>query len=217
MQLSRASTIAEWREACDLLPWRELATAYNQLFQIECSPPEWKTVLVPAKERTLGDVCELLACHARIPRVREVKIFGAECLHAGAILTIRALLQEAGANCREITPSTPIAGYARRYFQVFLGPISWLAPGALPPVKTVSLGYDLAIAGMIFALVMALAGAFLSEFFLSAWLIFAGISLFVFCCALTWFVAETLTRVEFGELKTFRDLASAIAGHRSNQ
>ena len=95
MQLSRASTIPEWREACDLLPWRELATAYNQLFQIECSPPEWKAVLVPAKERTLGDVCELLACHARIPRVREVNIFGAECLHAGAFLTIRALLQEA--------------------------------------------------------------------------------------------------------------------------
>ncbi|MBY0231535.1 MAG: DEAD/DEAH box helicase, partial [Gemmataceae bacterium] len=48
---------------------------------------------------------------------------------------MRSLLGEAGADVRAIGPSTELAPYARDYFDVFTGPVSRLAPGALPPAR----------------------------------------------------------------------------------
>ena len=215
VNLSEATTIAEWREACDLLPWRQLANAYNDLFQIECSSEEWKTVLEPPKERTLGDVCRLLAQYAQVPKVKAVSILGSDCLSGGAFLTIRSLLKDAGANHREIAPSTPLADYTRRYLDVFLGPIAGLAPGALPPVKVQHRAHDLAIFGILLSIAASVIGVILDAIFSSPWLMIIAFCLLAVCYVVSWIVALFLKpcRVEFGQLKTFRDLANLIAGH----
>jgi hypothetical protein len=40
--LTMQSSIAQWREACDLLPWRKLGYVLNQSWSIDCSDEEWQ-------------------------------------------------------------------------------------------------------------------------------------------------------------------------------
>lgn len=212
VELTFDSTVAEWRLACDLVSWRELADASNAWWGFECSREEWRAALEPATERTLRDVCELLARHAKIPRPRPAMLLGSPCVSGGTFLTIRALLGEAGADAREIAPSTPLDYYARRYLHVFLGPISWLAPDALPPVKILDHPISkTALWGTLAGLILMPVGACTSLHALTI----IGVSAFAVSYAMTWIAARWLgpSRVEFGNLKTFRDLATSVARH----
>ncbi len=96
------TTVAEWRDACDLLGWRQLGHAYNQVWGIACSDDEWRAVLEPARQRRLADVCQLLAARAARPVIRPSRLLGNTCAPAGAFLTIRSLVHEAGAPAGEI-------------------------------------------------------------------------------------------------------------------
>ena len=211
VELSFATTVAEWRQACDLLPWRQVADAYNLWWDFQCSHEEWHDALEPAKLRTLADVCSLLARHAKLPRTRPAKVLGAPCLCGGTFLTIRSLLREAGADIAEIAPSTPLGFYARRYLHVFLGPISWLAPGALPAVKIHHPVYDSAVWGCLVGLLSGVIGACASL----PWVAIGGGLVFVVSYSMTWIAARCLgpRRVDFGDLKTFRDLTTVVASH----
>jgi hypothetical protein len=157
--LSFNTTVAEWRDACDLIGWRELGHAYNQFWGIACKDHEWRAVLEPARQRRLADVCQLIAAYATRPVIRPSRMLGSTCAPAGAFLTIRSLLHEAGAPAGEIAPSTPLAPYTRRFGAVFLGPISRLAPGALPPVRIRTPVYDAAIWGVLVAVLCLLVGS----------------------------------------------------------
>lgn len=207
--LSFDTTVAEWRDACDLLEWRELGRAYNQLWDISCSDDDWRAVLEPAGQRRLADVCQLIAARAARPAIRPSRLLGSECASAGAFLTIRSQLHEAGAPAGEIAPSTPLAPYTRRFAEVFLGPVSRLAPGALPLVQIRTPVYDAAIWGMLAAIVCLLVGTCSGVPLLTV----AGAVLFAACYAFTWYAARRLlpASVEFGELRTFRDLAIVVA------
>jgi hypothetical protein len=208
--LTAESTVAEWRAACDLLGWRELGRAHNQVWGIACSDAEWREVLEPASRRQLGGVCHLIAERTIRPRIRPARLLGSTCAPAGAFLTIRSLLHAAGAPAGEIAPSTPLAAYARRYAEVFLGPVSRLAPGALPPVRIRTPVYDGAVWGLLAALICLLVGGCSG---LHA-LIIVGVGLFAGSYGLTWYSARCLlpAGVEFGALRTFRDLAVVVAG-----
>ncbi|MBI1322718.1 hypothetical protein GC170_05985 [bacterium] len=209
-KLSFETTVAEWRDACDLLGWRELGRAYNQLWAIACSDEDWRTVLEPASQRRLAEVCHLIAARVARPTVRPSRMLGSTCAPAGAFLTIRSLLHDAGAPACEIAPSTLLAPYTRRFTEVFLGPISRLAPGALPPVRILTPVYDAAIWGILVAVVCLLVGACSGAHLLTV----SGVVLFASAYALTWYAARCLlpASVEFGELRTFRDLAVVVAG-----
>ncbi len=206
--LSFDSTVAEWRAACDLLGWRELGRAHNQLWDINLPDAEWQAVLKPAHEKRLGGVCEMIARNARRPLVRPARLFGCTCSPAGVFLTVRSLLHQAGARADKITPSTPLAPYTRRYCEVFLGPISRLVPGALPLVRIRKPAYDAAVwgalAGLLFLAVGACSGLHL--------LTLGGGLLFIVAYVQTWIAAWSRpASVEFGELRTFRDLAVVVA------
>ena len=54
--LSFDTSVAEWRDAGDLLGWRKLGRAYNQLWGIACSDDDWRAVLELAAQRRLADV-----------------------------------------------------------------------------------------------------------------------------------------------------------------
>ncbi len=221
IELSFDTTVAEWRIACDLLPWHGIADAFNVAWRLHCSREQWKAVLEPAKRRTLRDVCTLLAKHAEFPQARPVTVLGSSCLSAGVFFTIRSLLREAGADAAEIAPSTPLEPYTRRYVQVFLSPISQLAPGTLPPVKIHHPLYDAAVWGFLAALALTViglcsasvmgmtTGSFLS--IVSLAMIAAGPLLAVASYTMIGVAARRgPSRVEFGNLKTFRDLVTAL-------
>lgn len=126
--LTFETTVAEWRDACDLLGWRQLGRAYNEFWGITCSDSEWREALEPARRKRLSDVCGLIAKHALRPRVRPARLLGRTCAPAGTFLTIRSLLHQAGVPVEDITPSTPLEPYP--------GAISWSSskrsPGLLP-------------------------------------------------------------------------------------
>ena len=65
--LTPETTVAEWRDACDLVGWRKLGLACNQEWGIEVSKNEWREILEPADRKRLSDVCRLIAEHARRP------------------------------------------------------------------------------------------------------------------------------------------------------
>lgn len=208
--LSFDTTVRHWRAACDLAGWRQVGRAENEIWQIDVPDAEWKAVLEPAKKRRLRDVCELIARHARRPQIRPTPIMGHSCRSAGAFLTIRSFLHQAGAPAEEIAPSTPLAPFLRRHFSALIVPISKLAPGALPGVRVErdaaltacfcampAVGFLLLLAGSCFGLPQVT---------------IAGGALFVFSWVIGFIAALFVpASVEIGDLRTFRDLAKLVA------
>lgn len=129
------STLAAWGNAFDWLSWSGFTNTLNHYWSIHCTQQEWKAVLEPEQERTIRDLCEMVARHARIFAVPPLEILGASCPAGGAFLAVQALLAKAGANPEEISPSTPLEEYGRRYGLVFLGVIRCRWPGALQDMK----------------------------------------------------------------------------------
>lgn len=208
VELTFDTTVAEWRSACDLLEWRRLGRGLDFTWGMGCSDAAWQAVLEPEDERTLGDVCEFIARSASRPSIEPVKLLGATCLPAGAFLAIRTILGDAGADVDGLTPSTLLCEYTRRHLDAFLGPISRLAPNALPAVTISTPWHELVSAGLLLGVVITLIG----------WLVFppataAGILLALGSWAASWITARRVppSKVEFGSLRTFRDLARVVA------
>jgi len=208
-ELTFETTIAEWRSACDLLDWRRLGRALDLEWKLGRSDAAWRTVLEPAKERTIRELCEFVAQGSVWPVIEPVSILGSTCLTAGAFLAIRSLLREAGADVSTVRPSMPLGEFARQHLGVFLGPISWLAPNTLPEVQINTPWYDPCLAGFLLGLFAASAGSWFS----SPLIVTAGGLL-----ALTSWIATLKTArflapssVKFGDLQTFRDLATLVA------
>jgi hypothetical protein len=207
--LSFSMSVAEWRGACHLLPWRKLGRAYNRFWNITCSDAEWRAVLEPRYAKRLSNVCRLIAQHTTMPRVRPSRLMGGECLSAGVFRTIRSLLHDSGADVRGLRPSTSLKAFTRKYPEVFLGPIARLAPGALPSVQIQEPCERVMRWMTAIALAMLVLGGCLSSRRLLAT---GGIALTVLIAA-SWIIDRWIppVSVSFGELKTFSDLAEVIA------
>jgi hypothetical protein len=134
-ELSFRSTVAEWRSACDLLSWRELGRALNTEWGINAADTEWRSVLEPAHERTLRDVCELIAGRARLPQIVPRGFFGARCTSAGVFLGIRSALAAEGVDTKRLTPSTDLEPYLRLAPFILLTFGARMAQGRLPPLQ----------------------------------------------------------------------------------
>jgi hypothetical protein len=207
-ELTFETTVAEWRSACDPLDWQRLGRGLDDEWGLGRPVAAWWSVLEPAEERTLRDVCEFIASGAARPSIEPVSILGARCLPAGAFLAIRSLLREAGVEVDSVTPSTPLGEYTRHHLGVFLGPISRLAPNALPAVKLSMPWYDLCSAGLLLGVLTAFTGWLISPLATAA-----GVTLALASWAGTWITVCCLppSKVEFGSLQTFGDLARAVA------
>lgn len=212
-ELTFESTVEEWREQMDLLDWRPLGRAQNELWEINLPDEEWKQVLEPEDEKTLGGVCELIARHATAPVIREETFFGKPCRPASAFLTIRALLQEAGADVSEIAPSTDLSEYSYQYGRTFLYTIANLSPGTLPRPAIMNgdsyRGADLSLLWMTGTLPFAL---MFSLGMRSPWFLLIPGVFFLMYLLFRWELQRLGGKqLKFGELKTFRDLAELIA------
>jgi hypothetical protein len=216
VELAFETSVAEWRNACDLVGTKKLAQALNEIWGLTIASSEWEAVLEPAKLRTVRDVCGLIASHAQQARVLSAGHFGASSRSAGAFLAIRSLLVRAGADPSAIRPSLPIAEVVRRFPQVFLGPISRLAPGRLPTVVIKTPAYNAALVTFGLA-VIGLIGLSLARWFGFADLYPTVAAALAIVAALgylgTWIAARSVgpSEVRFGTIRTFRDLSEAIA------
>lgn len=212
IDLTLDSTIDEWRSARDLVGTRRLGRALNELWGLRLADCDWVSVLSPSHSRALRDVAELIARHATRPKLRPLAIAGTRCLPAAAFLAIRDVLAREGADVSNLAPSTPLSEFACRYPTAFLCEVARFAPGAMPEVRfhasedtaALSIGW---IAWLCWAVGM------IGARWIEPAKALAVISLFL--QMLLWFRSkfdnsESLS-VEFGELRTFRDLAKCVA------
>lgn len=205
--ISFDSTVAEYEKTFDV-PQRipTLARNLNRFFEMNIER-ELCDTMHPPRERTLRDVCRLVASRNYEQRaLLPVQIFGSECAAAGAFVTLKALLKEAGADVSEVAPSTSLAEYARRYTGAFHN-LALMAPGKLP-LTHVKHDLDIPLL-LVFVLYIATAVASLWYWSFKLFCITGGFGLLLLALAAA--MANVLPReVRFGEFKTFRDLCRAI-------
>lgn len=216
-ELTFDSTIAAWRDACDLVAWRPLGRALNAIFETHFTDGEWKPVLTPPKRRTLRDVCALLASQARAPMVESKCLLGASCRAAGTFLLVRDALRRDGANVDDLRPSSPTAPWLRKHLGALLILAEKIAPRKLPPVRVVNRGYDRGITWLLigwFGILLACGLSCLSPFFLLIGLPIATMLALGGYLRVGW-TAGKPDVVQFGEIATFRDLCCALAGESS--
>lgn len=178
IQLTFESTVKEWRDACELLDWKQLGRAINEYFSVNFPDDQWREALEPARQRTLKDVCELLSTKATRVAVKPFSIAGVKCLSAGSFLAVRTALKNAGLPVAQIKPSTKLSPYLVKNWVVFWSEIDKIAPGVLTDFK---IKYHLHYLP-IFLVVIGILSAALSQYFdvriLLLWpLIFIGAAL----------------------------------------
>jgi hypothetical protein len=169
--------------------------------------------LEPLARHTVREVCEFIAARIRRPVIRPWRHIAGECLPAGAFLTVRSMLAEAGANPDRITPSTSLRRYRTRYGQTLLSAIRRLAPDRVPgrnePMPwRAFLCVTLPGALIILLTLLGKAGVPIPVGLLLAE-IFGGFGVCVFGMLR---LRQWEYRKDLGELVTFRDLAYALAG-----
>lgn len=130
--LDHDTSVADWRVASDLLPWRPLGRALRESWRVHASGAEWSEVLEPANEVHLGDVCRFIASRTHRVPIRPIRIAGGACVTAGAFLTLRTLLHRRGVDVTHLRPSTPLSTVLRRDPWALVHTASRLRPGVVP-------------------------------------------------------------------------------------
>jgi 4-hydroxybenzoate polyprenyltransferase len=98
----------------------------------------------------------------------------------------------------------------------FLGPISRLAPGAVPDVKIETPLSDALTFVLMAFLLLLIPAAWFGES--APWFMILVVVSILVLWLLTWIAAKQKpTNVQFGDLRTFRELATVIADHTSTE
>jgi hypothetical protein len=224
--ISFDATVREWRDACDLLSIHELWPVFNKEFGVEIGEAEWLSTLRPERDRTLRDVCRLIARYAHAPVVEPLRVFGTNCRSAGTFLAIRTLLVREGVPIESIRPSTSLCGFARENggnYSRLVSAMSRLAPGVLP-VPDIHDAYPRLNRCMAWLLLVGFV------VFFASWVIGAvrrfmemdlgmptgivvaiGPALIIMTFAtLIWSLRQRPRAVIFADMRSFRELAAAV-------
>lgn len=224
------TTIAEWREACDLQPAKELGEGYNEYFGTDFSREQWLFVLEPENHKKLRGVCELLATRARTIPLEEMLVLGQRCPAAGLFLTIRRELAASGWDTTDLSPSSPLEPFLRGPHSL-IGILVRLAPGKIPRV-TLQFGRTntivgrllayLAVAGLVGAVLVMIGFGIASMFRIehSGNLYFVSLAATALLVVVSMAGLSVVDRVRpprmlLGELTTFRDLCRSIAAEET--
>ena len=213
VDLTLATTVAEWRQACDLVGPQALGRALNEWFSVTASDAEWWAALEPSRRVTLAGVCGLVAAKgATRSFARPARLAGGECAAAGAFLTIRALLAREGGAADGLRPSTPLASLNGRSLAALMSAMGKFAPGVLPVPRVVTSRAARLNGWLLVASVFALlfAGQVEAPWYPAA--CFAGMAATVVGLAITSRIWPP--RYEFGEPATLGAVArAAIQDH----
>ncbi len=205
LEISFATRLGDFFDTID--SWWDIAQGLNREFKLSHTKAQWRHVFYPLHEHTLGELCRFIAPNVKVQRIRPALLLGVPSVGAGVFLTLRALLHEAGADVHDLTPSTPLEAYSRRYLHVFVYQFSRLVPLALPPVRVIHSRHT-RVAGLLLF--------FGSLFFVIGicfkidWLLRVASLVSLENLVVLYLAQRYQTRVEIGDLHTFRDLARAI-------
>ena len=128
-ELTMNTTIDEWRNANDLLPWRPLSRYLNQEFNLVATEEEWHIILTPSHERTLHDVCNFICRKLTSSVVLPMKLFGQECLTAAVFVTLKKHLQRREVDVTNLKPSSSVTPYLEKFFSPMLEQTTILSKG----------------------------------------------------------------------------------------
>ncbi len=208
-------TVDEWHEAIDANFWRydQVGLHLNWLFDTKFPEASWREVLLPYRRTRLRGVCELIASQAVVAEIRPARILGRECLAAGAFMTIRERLSEAGDDVSDLRPSTSLSDFVLREGEHVYCELVRLAPRKLPEMKCVksagtAVGHALFLVGLLVVAPCAIA---ILAFTLG---VLMAIAIAAVARLGLWALPDwewTPKRGEFGEMTTFRDLSVALA------
>jgi len=192
--------------------WREFGSILNDQWGISLSIADWKSVLKPYSEQTLGDVCQMLARHVVRPTVKPVTLFGSRSAAAGHFLKFRSLLKGHGTDDGKIGPSTPLDHVDAKQAMTLLFWAARVAPGSVgriiyhDPAGTMRVR-----CGVTLALIMTVA-AYGATGHAGCGLAAALLAIPALMCIsgfLSVFIHPPTVEVE--RLRTFGDLARAVA------
>jgi hypothetical protein len=208
-ELLMSTSVQDWQDDADLLPWPKLADAFNAYWNMNASREQWRQVLTPENNRTIRDVCGFIAAHGQIENVNPPKLFGRECAPAGVFFAVRDLLSRGGADVTDVVPSSELKNYAINHADVFVNEISRLAPGRLP-VMQMDHPSDRWLCPLLIAWVSLMISLAISPFVPFLWVPILIIAICTFM-ALRRTAKLNPSDVQFGELVTFRDLCNQLA------
>lgn len=215
-ELTFGTTVHRWMDYDDFPNWRRWGESLNERFGTDFTRDEWKSALAPMKRRTLKDVCALIALRARVPVIEAATVLGKPCVAAGAFLTLRELLRRRNAEVSDLRPSTPIEAFARTHGLPLLQELARLRPNGWPQMKlewehhrSRSLTFAMFLGGMA----VAMLGGILQwmEYAPAPFILLLGVGPALLGYVAQWFTPDSeITRVEFGKLRTFRDVCEAL-------
>lgn len=212
--LQPTSTVAEWLDAGDLLPWMELRVIYNEWFSIEISKEEWRMTAGFSNEKPMQGVFELIARHAKIETIQPIKILGQTCLSAAIFKSIKKHLNSKGIDTSELSPSSKIEPVLKKNFADFISHINKNFTGIIPEIKKTetTLSKFVGFAGLVSILSLAI-GYFWHD------LIFISIASFIIAILFAFIEKRSFDKKEgmlvMPGIVTFRDLVNRIIESRN--
>lgn len=202
-EITAATTVADWIMIMDLVDGAEFL---DHVFGLKRSKQAWRSLLQPAHERTLGEVCQHLAQVARIEALEPLPMLGKPCLSAGVFLTIRSILARDGADVSNLRPSSLLKPFLRHHYSTFMCHIAKLAPGRLPVLQIHRPFQDSLVKLGFFGLLLCIAGYCWGSYFGVSGLIILLLTQLGIMCTAAWPPAN----VELGDLRDFRDLVRML-------
>ncbi|HJZ53475.1 MAG TPA: hypothetical protein VKE74_00865, partial [Gemmataceae bacterium] len=185
---------------------------FNQTWGTNVTKEEWAEF--DPERATVGDYCRLVASRTRRPVIRPWRSPAGECLPAGAFLTVRSLLADAGADPNGITPSAPLAPYHSRLGRI-AEHLARLAPGRRPRFRYRYPYWVLAAvcAGCVLVPLACLVGliTFAVGLRTTAWIL-GGAQLAASIGVGVLMRVTRSPRVDPDHVRTFRDLAYHLTG-----
>jgi hypothetical protein len=204
-------SIHDWQLTYELNGWQSLDESLDELFGISLGHDVYRTFVRSARQRKLGELCELIAGRARVPVAEPITLFGDTSLAAGVFLTVRCLFAQSGADVSELRPSSALSPYLSRHVEKIVPALVRLAPGRLPSLRVDE------PAGLVYALgfVAAQILYWTAKLLGNGRLTLVG-ALNILLFTMLGYVGHRLVRptVRLAYAPTFADLCRVIAGER---
>jgi hypothetical protein len=221
--ISRNMTVKRWLDAVvwdgQLSPLYYYGLTLNQQFDLNIPGHQWRKILSPSRQRTLGELCRFISTHARVPVLAPLQVLGKSCHQAGAFIAIRSLLSQSGSDASDIAPGTPLHRFQHTSLPLIYGSLVRLRPKLLrhTRLRWQSDALNLGIAGIL--VYLSIFAAILSVAHSPWWLLvlFALVAAMVLVWRHSTKSRSRPAEVFFGELKTIGDLCRLLAPTRSAQ
>lgn len=180
-------------------------------FETDDLPDEWWQKV--EEFGTLRGLCFALAQFVEVPVIEPVVVLGKPSVRAGAFVTVRQLLANAGADVTDLRPSSPLLPYVWLWPDVFRWQLPRLAPGRVPEVVFLNFRLLRRVLGIMLGLFGVFAGLAVRKQFpvLGGLIVAVFVKVIVFDLLLApWAARRRNWQVRFGDLYDFRDLVGVL-------